>query len=58
MTPNDALKFADTFNKPFDNPDDRVIALATLAAEVRRITPLPVEPEAHLQSTEAQPAVG
>ena len=28
MTPNDALKFADTFNKPFDNPDDRVIALA------------------------------
>ena len=37
MTPNDALKFADTFSKPFDNPDDRVIALATLAAEVRRM---------------------
>lgn len=38
MTPNEALKWADTFGKPFDDvPDGGAIALATLAAEVRRM---------------------
>ena len=38
MTPPEALKWADTFGVPFDDkPDGSAIALATLAAEVRRM---------------------
>ena len=38
MTPSEAIKWADTFGKPFDEkPDGGAIALATLAAEVRRM---------------------
>ena len=38
MTPPEALKWADTFGVPFDDkPDGAAIALATLAAEVRRM---------------------
>lgn len=38
MTPNEALKWADTFGKPFDDkPDSSAIALAALAAEMRRM---------------------
>lgn len=38
MTPSEAIKWADTFGKPFDDkPDGGAIALATLAAEVRRM---------------------